>query len=424
MGRDQVSSVDCILVVNSGSSSLKFAIYAIENREILCRGSIDWSINADEHTLVLKSNRNAGTSVAGSSIIARDTRMAVDVTSHGDAVRVAIRTMTEWMQVQFAIGIKVIAVGHRIVHGGTHFTKSVLVDSSVRKAILDLAPMAPLHNPSAHEAIVAAETSLPGIPQVAVFDTAFFATLPEKSFVYPLPYEWYSEWGIRRFGFHGISHAYCAVRATEILGRGYEGLRLVVCHLGNGCSASAIAGGRPIATSMGFTPLDGLVMGTRPGSIDPGIMVAAVREHGLSMDAVDQVMNRGSGLLGISGISSDVKKLEIAAAAGNLRAGLALAIFCDRVRSTIGGLAVTLGGVDAVVFTAGIGENSSQQRATICHGLNCIGLHLDDHLNTTAKPDVDIATQLSPARILVIETQEDLMIAREVSQIVTKPLPP
>lgn len=401
MGRRQVRSVECILVVNSGSSSVKFALYAIESGEIFCRGSIDWSGVGDQNTLLLRSP-----SIADSSI-------AVKVSSHRDAVAEAIRCMSEWSRQKLACDPKLLAVGHRIVHGGTLFRESVLIDDSVKRAINDLAPLAPLHNPAALQAIFASETELPGIPQVAVFDTAFFASMPEKAFVYPLPYEWFSDWGIRRFGFHGINHSYCAQQASALLGVPAEKLRLIICHLGNGCSASAVVGGKPIATSMGFTPLDGLMMGTRPGSIDPGILVSTLREQALTIDELDRLLNHGSGLLGVSGISSDVRQLETASAAGNARASLALSIFCDRVRSTIGGLAVTLGGVDALVFTAGIGENSSLQRATICEGLGCLGLHLDASRNANAKPDVDIAIQQSTARIMIIESQENLMIARD-----------
>ena len=398
-----------ILVINTGSSSLKFGLFAANSCECLARGIVDWVGDPDHAELRLTGLSRA------------DMKQSVAVRTHGEAVGVALRAMIENSLMEVAPAAQIKAVGHRVVHGGTLFRDSVVIDERVRTAIAELATLAPLHNPPALEAIEAVETALPGVPQVAVFDTSFFTTLPPKAFVYPLPYEWFTDWGVRRFGFHGISHAYCARRAAELLGRELCERRLVICHLGNGCSASAISNGQPIATTMGFTPLDGLMMGTRPGSLDPGILLDVQQRHGLTAESLDHILNHQSGLLGVSGVSADVRQLEAAAQAGNDRARLALEMFADRVRATIGALAVTLGGVDALIFTAGVGENSANLRAAICNGLECLGLHLDHDRNSTASPDADIASQPSPSRILVVESREDVLIARETDCIVRHP---
>ena len=398
-----------ILVINTGSSSLKFGLFAANSCECLARGIVDWAGDPDHAELRLTGLSRA------------DMKQSVAVRTHGEAVGVALRAMIENSLMEVAPAAQIKAVGHRVVHGGTLFRDSVVIDERVRTAIAELATLAPLHNPPALEAIEAVETALPGVPQVAVFDTSFFTTLPPKAFVYPVPYEWFTDWGVRRFGFHGISHAYCARRAAELLGRELCERRLVICHLGNGCSASAISNGQPIATTMGFTPLDGLMMGTRPGSLDPGILLDVQQRHGLTAESLDHILNHQSGLLGVSGVSADVRQLEAAAQAGNDRARLALEMFADRVRATIGALAVTLGGVDALIFTAGVGENSANLRAAICNGLECLGLHLDHDRNSTASPDADIASQPSPSRILVVESREDVLIARETDCILRHP---
>jgi len=301
-----------------------------------------------------------------------------------------------------------------VVHGGTEFPSAVQIDERVKATIARLAELAPLHNPPALEAINAAEAALPGVPQVAVFDTAFFARLPPRAYIFPLPYEWYEKWGVRRFGFHGISNAYCAARVAEMLGRSQLGLRIVTCHLGGGCSATAVRDGLPVVTTTGFTPLAGLMMGTRVGSVDPGILIHLQRRYGLTVDEIDHAMNYRSGLLGVSGVSPDMAQVEAAAGHGNERARLAFDIFADNVRSIIGALTVTMGGIDALVFTDRVGEGSSAVRAAVCEGLECVGPRLDAQRNAACRPDADVATAGSPARILVIHTREELMIAREV----------
>ena len=309
-------------------------------------------------------------------------------------------------------------MGHRVVHGGVEFRDSVLIDGRVKVGIASLNKLAPLHNPPVLKAIEAVETLLPGVPQVAVFDTAFFAQLPPKAYLYALPYEFYERWGIRRFGFHGLSHAYCAERAAELLGRPMSELRVISCHLGGGCSAAAVRGGVAVATTIGFSPLDGLMMGTRSGSVDPGILLHLQREHGLTVEELDRTLNYSSGLLGISGVSSDLAQIETAAARGNERARLAFDMFADQVRSAIGALAATLGGVDALTFTDRVGEHSAALRAAACDGLEFMGVRLDPELNADPKPDGDVATPDSPARILVIHTREELAVAREVRWVI------
>lgn len=308
------------------------------------------------------------------------------------------------------------AVGHRVVHGGTLYRESVVLDAQVVTALAGLSALAPLHNPPAIAAIRRTRELLPNVPHVAVFDTAFFGRLPPRSHVYPLPYEWHTGWGVRRFGFHGISHAYCAERARELLG-GARDLRVLICHLGQGCSASAVHGGRARGTTMGFTPMEGLMMASRSGSVDPGVLIHALR-RGIGVEDLDAALNRRSGLVGVSGVSSDYREVEAAANAGNERARLALDIYADRVREAVGSLATTLGGLDALVFTAGVGENSASLRAAVCERLEFLGLRLDSDRNDAAEPDCDVAHPDSPGRILVIRTKENRMIAREVRRVV------
>ncbi|HEY7428246.1 MAG TPA: acetate kinase [Gemmataceae bacterium] len=393
-----------ILVINAGSSSLKFGLFDEEARQELATGLIDWKVDPRHAELVIRPQR-------GEPI-----RSQESIAEHGVAVRYAVRRLSEMAEACGANAITI--VGHRVVHGGARFHTPVRIDSQVRSALAKLSELAPLHNPAAVEAIEAAQSALPTVPQVAVFDTAFFATLAPHAYLYPVPYAWFTDWGIRRFGFHGISHAYCAGRAAELLGREPVGLRLVICHLGNGCSASAVRDGRAVQTTMGFTPMEGLMMGTRCGSLDPGVLIDVQRRRGLSVDQLDRALNQESGLLAISGISGDYRQVEAAAVKGEERAGLALEMYADRVRAAIGALAVTLGGVDGLVFTAGVGENAAGLRSVVCQGLECLGLHLDAVRNTGCSPDADIARTDSPGRILIMRTREELMIAREARRVV------
>jgi acetate kinase len=400
-----------ILVFNAGSTSLKFGLFDSEALETLVSGAIDWA-NGDRRRakLTLRSipashNRDGCGRLCGQ----QQTRETVDVADDRAAAICAIRTVLAEHNID--------VVGHRVVHGGANFQSAVRIDDDVKATIAAFAEVAPLHNPPTLQAILACEAALPGVPQVAVFDTAFFAALPERAYLFPLPYEWYEKWGVRRFGFHGISNAYCAGRAVEMLGGGLSELRLVTCHLGGGCSVTAVRGGAPVATTMGMTPLAGIMMGTRPGSIDPGILIHLQRRCGLTAEEIDEALHCRSGLLGLSGVSPDMAAIEAAAGEGNMRARMAFEIFADSVRSAIGAAAVSMGGIDALVFTDRIGEGSAALRAAACEGLQCLGLRLDAERNAACRPDDNVAAPDSPGKILVIHTLEELMIAREARRV-------
>ena len=309
----------------------------------------------------------------------------------------------------------VAAVGHRIVHGGPNFTSAVRVTPAVKAELARVSELAPLHNPVALEGLAAAEKAWPHVPQVVAFDTAFHATLSEAARTFALPDVWTRDWGLRRYGFHGLSHAYCAGRAAQMLGR--TDARVVVCHLGNGCSASALAGGVCVDTSMGFTPLDGLMMATRSGSVDPGLLLYVLRHKGVTAEQAENALNREAGLLGVSGVAGDMRQVLAAVQQGDARARLALEMYTRRLRQTIGAFAVTLGGVDALVFTAGVGEHAAEVRAAACRGLECLGLELDAVANTSCRPDADVAAAASRGRILVIATREEVSIVREVVRV-------
>ena len=400
-----------ILVINAGSSSLKFGLFDAEAQQTLATGLIDWRADPQHAELVIHPSK-------GASIHSRES-----VRDHRTAVLHAVNKLGN-LPGEHGEAVKAItAVGHRVVHGGSRFQEPVRIDAQVKAEIAKLVELAPLHNPAALGAIEAAESALPNVPHVAVFDTSFFATLEPRAYVYPVPYAWFTDWGIRRFGFHGISHAYCTGRAAEMVGRPPAELRLIVCHLGNGCSISAVRGGKAVQTSMGYTPMEGLMMGTRCGSLDPGILLHVQRKRSLGVDQIDRALNHESGLLGVSGVSSDYRKVKAAADKGDERARLALAIFADRIRATIGAYAVTMGAVDVLVFTAGIGEHAADLRAAVCEGLQILGLRLDTGRNATCSPDADVALFDSPSRILVIRTQEERMIARETRRVTAASAP-
>ena len=398
-----------ILSINAGSSSLKFGLFSDGPCEPLVTGEIDWAGGDRQKAQLTVRPRNAA--VVRSQFSAPDSKTAASC-----AIQAALSSTAS-----AAHGVSTIqAVGHRIVHGGAEFCTSVLLDKQVKAAITSFCDLAPLHNTPALKAIEAVENALPGKPQVAVFDTAFYAHFPPKTYLYPVPYEWYKNWGIRRFGFHGISHAYCAARAAALMGRDLSQLRLISCHLGGGCSATAIQGGVPIATTSGFSPLAGLMMGTRCGTIDPGILLQLEKLQCLTPKELNRALNHFSGLLGISGISADLAQIEVAAKQGNKRATLAFDMFVDRVRSAIGAMAAALGGIDALIFTDRIGERSPAFRRAACDGLQFMGLRLDPERNAEPRPDTDIATPDSPARILVIHTEEELMVARETQRVASR----
>ena len=389
-----------ILVCNAGSSSFKFSLFDVEDEVLLAGGGIDW-IKKPTRLVFCQTDQP-------------EIRQELKLEKHADAAARILDDLQAGPSPALHSHEELLAVGHRVVHGGERYDCAVLITPEVKRTIKELTELAPLHNPASLAGITAAEQALPGIPQVAAFDTAFHATLSEAARTYAVPRKWTREWRIRRYGFHGLSHSYCAVRAAEIMGR--RNLRLVIAHLGNGASMSAVRDGVCVDTSMGFTPLEGLVMGTRSGTVDPGMLVYALQRKGLDGKALDKALNHESGLLGLSGISSDMRQI-LSELPHNPDARLAVEVYVHRIRQTVGAMAATLGGVDALVFTAGVGEGSQEIRKRVCENLDYLGLELDRTANETCKPDGDIATPGSKARILVITTREDLTIMRETRRL-------
>jgi acetate kinase len=399
-----------ILVLNAGSSSHKSCFYELNDiipdrpLQPLWSAQIDWTYQQGIAELKVKTAKG----------IQLEEELASD--SRTDAISRMLETLWRGKTQTINDLNEIDIVGHRVVHGGQDYQQSTLISPDVKKAIASLSVFAPVHNPVNLEGIEIIESILKDVPQIAVFDTAFHSQLSPAAFVYPGPYEWLEN-GIRRYGFHGISHQYCARRAAEVLGRDLANLRLITCHLGNGCSLAAIRGGISVDTTMGFTPLEGLMMGSRSGSIDPGIIIHLLKQSDFTVEKLDDVLNRHSGLQGISGISSDMRQIGKAISQGNQRSQLALDIYIHRLRAGIGGMLASLGGLDALIFTAGVGENSAIVRSTVCEAFGFIGLKLDGEKNQHSPVDEDIAAVDSAVRVLVIHTQEDWEIARECWQL-------
>ena len=394
-----------ILVINAGSSSLKYQLIDIETEEVLAKGLCE-RIGIDGSRL--KHSPEGKDEV----IIEKPMK------DHSDAIKLVLEALTDKEYGVIADMNEISAVGHRVVHGGEAFSKSVVIDDSVKKAIEECIPLAPLHNPPNIIGIEACEKSMPGVPQVAVFDTAFHQTMPPKAFMYALPYELYQNDKIRRYGFHGTSHKYVSSQAAEMLGKPIEELKIITCHLGNGSSITAVDGGKSVDTSMGFTPLAGVVMGTRSGDIDPAIVKFIADSEHMSLEKVDNLLNKESGVLGVSGVSSDFRDLQAAAESGNERAALALEMFMYSVKKCIGEYAVAMGGLDAIVFTAGVGENSGDVRRGVLEGTEFLGIKIDPEKNKLRGQKVEISTPDSKVKVLIIPTNEELMIARETAALV------
>ncbi len=388
-----------ILTLNAGSSSLKFSVIEAAGERIIVQGSADWASMPTRYTFGALNSETIQLDVDGSDFASMVRRVGFDLNNLNN------------------IDNSVVAVAHRIVHGGIRFTEPVLLTDVTEASLRELIPLAPLHNPFGLEVIAAARQSFPGLPHVAIFDTAFHATLAPEAYTYPVPYKWTENWNARRFGFHGLSHAYCASRAAEMIACRGTDLRLVVAHLGHGASVAAVLNGKSVDTTMGFTPLEGLAMATRGGSVDPGLLLYIQREHGISAEELDRILNHESGLLGVSGVSGDMRKLEKAADFGNKRAQLAIGIYVHRLRQAIAAMAASLGGLDALVFTGGIGENSARIRQAVCQRLTFLGLELDTAANRADHPDQIISTPASAAQILVLATQENLMLCREATRL-------
>jgi len=400
-----------ILVLNSGSSSQKARLYDLkpplpdDPPEPQWDGKLEW--RDDRATFEIRASSGA----VSKENVQKSDRPAATAQLLGELVSGKTRVLASLSEIE--------VVGHRIVNGGRSSNQPTVITAEVKAAIEKMSVFAPLHNRLELEGIALIEKLCGTVPQIAVFDTGFHSKLPEAASVYPGPYAW-AQKGIRKFGFHGINHQYCAQRAASLLDRNPADLKLITCHLGNGCSLAAISGGQSIDTTMGFTPLDGLMMGTRSGSVDPGILTYLMREEDLNGKVLDEVLNSRSGLLGISGISADMREITAAMQSGNQRAQLAFDMFIHRLRAGMGSMLAALGGADAIVFTGGIGENSSEVRAAACSHFTFLGLALDSAKNAANPSDQDIATAESKVRVLVVRAQEDWAIARECWKLLAR----
>lgn len=395
-----------VLVVNCGSSSLKYQLVNMDNEEVMAKGLVE-KIGLTDSQLTHKWN-------------GQKKEIKQSIPDHQVAVKLVLDILTDAECGVIKSMDAIDAVGHRVVHGGEEFAASTLITDEVMKALEKCSAMAPLHNPPNIIGINACKAIMPGVPQVGVFDTAFHQTMPAKAFMYGLQYELYKEDHIRRYGFHGTSHRYVAGEVAKVMGKPVEELRIINCHLGNGSSLAAIKYGKCVDTTMGFTPLAGVLMGTRCGDIDPAIVLNVMDNHNLSTKDMDKLMNKQSGVLGISGVSSDFRDLGKAAGEGNERAQLALDMFHYQVRKEIGAFAAAMGGVDVITFTAGVGENGIEDRAAIAEGLEYLGAKLDPQRNDVRGKDALISTDDSTVKMYVIPTNEEIMIARDTKDIVSK----
>ena len=395
-----------VLILNCGSSSLKYQLIDMSNEEVLCVGLVE---RIGIEGSVLKQEKDG---VEGKLIVEQPMK------NHQDAIKLVLDAVVD---PQYG-GVKDIkeveAVGHRVVHGGEKFAGSVLITDEVKAALEECIELAPLHNPANIMGIEACEAILPGVPMVGVFDTAFHQTMPKSSYLYGLPHELYTKYGVRRYGFHGTSHRYVSQRAAAMLGKNIEDCKIITCHLGNGASVAAIDGGKSVDTSMGFTPLEGLIMGTRCGDIDAAILPFLMEKEGLDAKGLSDLMNKKSGVYGMTGISSDFRDIEDAAAQNNELAQVALESYAKKVKKYIGSYAAEMNGVDAVVFTAGVGENGIDMRADIMANMDFLGMKLDEEANKVRGKERVISTEDSKVKILLIPTNEELMIARDTLELV------
>ena len=393
-----------ILVINCGSSSLKYQLIDMENESVMAKGLCE-RIGIDG---MLTYQPEGG----------EKEKSEIAMPTHTEAINAVLAALTNEKSGVIKSLSEVGAVGHRVVHGGEKFTSSCLINDESMKAIEECNDLAPLHNPANLIGIRACQELMPGVPMVAVFDTAFHQTMPDVAYTYGIPYEYYEKYKVRRYGFHGTSHSYVSKRTAEIVGKPYDQMKIIVCHLGNGASISAVNCGKSVDTSMGLTPLEGLVMGTRSGDLDPAIIDFVGKKEGLSLDEMNEVLNKKSGMLGISGVSSDGRDLEAAAETGNKRAQLALDVFDYRVIKYIGAYAAAMNGVDAIAFTAGIGENNIKMRKDVCSSLTYLGVKLDEEKNNVRGEERIISADDSKVQVLLVPTNEELAIARETLALV------
>lgn len=392
-----------ILVMNCGSSSLKYQLIDSETELVLAKGLCE-RIAVDgllTHTTTGKEKYTK----------------ELPMPDHNAAVKYVLEALTDSEKGAISSLSEIDAVGHRIVHGGEKFAKSIVIDEQVISAIEECNDLAPLHNPANLIGIRACENNMPGVPMVAVFDTAFHQTMPREAYTYGIPYEYYEKYKIRKYGFHGTSHSFVSKRTAELMGRNIEDTRIIVCHLGNGSSITAVKGGKSIDTTMGLTPLAGLPMGTRSGDIDPAIIDFIAEKENLDIKQVNKILNKESGMLGLSGVSSDFRDLDKGVSEGNDRCALALEVFCYNVRKFIGSYAAAMGGVDAITFTAGVGENNPAVRRMATEGLQFLGIELDREANQVRGEEKLISSANSTVRVYVVPTNEELAIARETAAL-------
>ncbi|HEK9103061.1 acetate kinase [Bacillus pfraonensis] len=390
-----------IIAINAGSSSLKFQLFEMPSETVLTKGLVE-RIGLEDSIFTITVNGEKQKEIT-------------NIPDHAVAVNMLLNKLTENGIVKSLDEIS--GIGHRVVHGGEKFADSVLITDQVLADIEDLSDLAPLHNPANIVGIKAFQEVLPNVPAVAVFDTAFHQTMPESAYLYSLPYEYYEKYGIRKYGFHGTSHKYVTERAAELLGRPLESLRLLSCHLGNGASIAAVEGGKSIDTSMGFTPLAGVTMGTRSGNIDPALIPFIMEKTGQNVEEVVNVLNKKSGMLGLTGYSSDLRDIIAKEEEGDERAKVALDVFVSRIHKYIGSYAARMKGVDAIIFTAGIGENSAIVRERVLEGLEFMGVYFDAKRNNVFGEEAFISFPHSPVKIIIIPTDEEVMIARDVLRL-------
>ena len=396
-----------ILVLNCGSSSAKYKLIDTANETVLAEGGVEKIGLPDGFIKYKKADGSKAIKELGH----------ID---HKGAIEAILAQLTDKTDGCIASFDEIDAVGHRLVHGGEKFNKSVLITDAVKEMVRECYDLAPLHNPANMTGVEAITALMPDVPQVGVFDTAFHQTMPAKSFMYPLPYKYYEEDGVRRYGFHGTSHRYVSGRVCEILGLDIAKQKIITCHIGNGASITAVDGGRSIDTSMGLTPTEGLMMGTRVGDVDPGALIYLMLKHNLSAADLQDIIQKKSGMLGVSGISSDMREIETAVNEGNERARLGLEMYIQRIVKYIGAYAAEMGGVDIIVFTGGVGENQTGLRADVCRPLAFMGVHIDEELNAkTRSSETVISTPASKVKVVVVPTDEELMIARDTRDIVS-----
>lgn len=393
-----------ILVINCGSSSLKFQLIDSETEGVLAKGLCE-RIGIDGRLVYQPEGKEKETS-------------DLDMPTHKQAIQFVLDALTNEKSGVIKSLKEVGAVGHRVVHGGEEFASSAVITEEMLAAVESCNDLAPLHNPANLIGIRACQELMPGVPMVGVFDTAFHQTMSEEAYIYGIPYEYYEKYKVRRYGFHGTSHSYVSKRAAEILGKDYNSMKTIVCHLGNGASICAVNNGKSVDTSMGLTPLEGLIMGTRSGNLDPAIMEFLAKKENLDIDGVMNVLNKKSGVLGVSGVSSDFRDLEAAAEEGNERAQLAQKVFVHNVVKFIGAYAAVMNGVDTICFTAGLGENDKKIRKAICDYLTYLGIEIDDEKNAIRGEETVISTKDSKVTVMVIPTNEELAICRETVALI------